>query len=491
MAAHEDDWTGWGVARLGALLRDGKITAVELTTRCLRRIELIDPLVHAVLALAPDALAQAAAADRRLSEGGAIGPLDGIPVLLKDNVDTAGLATTAGSRLLAGSPPERDADIVVRLRRLGAVLLGKTNLSEWSNFRSADAVEGWSAVGGQTGNPYVLGHSPWGSSAGSAVAVAAGMVPLAIGTETDGSVVGPAGINGVVGVKPEPGLLPGRGIVPISAELDTVGLFTRTVGDAQLSMSALTGGRRPAGAPESVAGKRFGLWQPVGSGPVAEVCAAVTNRLRASGADVVPVDLEVPGEVALAGLVALHAEFRTAVEDYLRTRPDAPGSVAELVEANRADPVELGLFGQDLFEWVATMSADERDSAAAERVRVRSLARALWQDKLHRHKVDALLAPTNEPAWPIEKGRGDRGRLSTSTLAALAGYPAISLPAGFAGPLPIGLSVFGPDRVDRLLPVAAAVERVCGDLRAPGFLTADALSAAEAAPSTAERGVLT
>ncbi|HEX3588647.1 MAG TPA: amidase family protein [Pseudonocardiaceae bacterium] len=446
-----------------------RTTSAELTERCLARIEAGDTLVHAVLAVDPTAGAQAEAADRRADAGRSNGPLDGIPVLLKDNIDTAGLATTIGSRVLTGAPPDRDAAVVTRLRACGAVVLGKTNLSEWSNFRSAAAVEGWSAVGGQTSNPHVLGHSPWGSSSGSAVAVATGMAPLALGTETDGSVVGPAGVNGVVGVKPELGLLPMTGIAPISRELDTVGVFAVNVGDAAACLAALAG-TEPFGGPAELRGRRLGVWCPASTGDdVSAVLADALAALRSAGASIVPLPVDVPSDVVLDGLLAMYAEFRDGIEAYLRTRRGAPATVSELITAHRADPVEMSRFGLDLFDWAATLSEDEYESATAGRAGVRQYCVESLAGLLVEHDVEAILAPTNEPAWPIDHEQGDGTRLTTSTPAALAGRPNVSVPIGRVGELPIGLSVFGPAHVRSVLPIAAAVERTCGAFHEPAF----------------------
>lgn len=234
----------------------GSLTSSALTTAYLRRIKTVDPKTHAVLRTDPTALRQAAASDARHRQGRARGPLDGIPVLLKDNVNTRGLPTTAGSQALAGSPPDTDAALVTRLRNAGAVLLGKTNLSEWANFRAAKPTSGWSAVGGQTHNPYVLDRNPCGSSAGSAAALAASLSQVAIGTETDGSIVCPAGMNGVVGHKPSLGLVSRAGVVPISAEQDTAGPMARNVTDAALTLSVLSGGDTSRLGTRDVSGAR-------------------------------------------------------------------------------------------------------------------------------------------------------------------------------------------------------------------------------------------
>lgn len=419
--------------------------SIEWTARCLERISTRNPALHAVLALDETAMAQAAAAPT----GG--GPLAGVPVLVKDDIDTAGLASTAGSRLLAGAPPRQDAGVVRCLRSAGAVILGKTNLSEWGNFRSTRATEGWSAVGGQTVNPLRQDRSPGGSSSGSAVAVATGMAPIALGTETDGSIVRPAAMNGVVGIKPETGLLPTDGVVPISAVQDTVGVFATSLRDGAAAMAALTG--LSFAAPMSLAGRRLAVWR-------ADALPETVAGLLMAGAELVPVDFDdIAEELLIDEQLALRAEFRPSLEAYLAGRPGVPSTLEELVEANRDDGDELSYFGQEVFERVLAMTVEERDHTMAGGRAARARARDLLDRTLRGCDVDAVLAPTCEPPWRIDHRAGDPAYESSSTLAALAGYPNISLPADWVDGLPLGVSVFGPSRLVELLPVAAAVER--------------------------------
>ncbi|MEY9872692.1 amidase [Streptacidiphilus sp. MAP12-33] len=445
-----------GLRALGAALRAGTLSSAELTRNCLARIASADGEVGAVLALAPDAMAEARAADARLTAGRARGPLDGIPVLVKDSIDTAGLATTAGSRLLAGSPPVRDAAVVTRLREAGAVLLGKTNLTEWSSFRSTRACEGWSAVGGQTRNPRAADRTPGGSSSGSAAAVAAGMAPLALGTETDGSIVGPAGLCGVVGLKPPPGLLPSDGVVPVSATEDCVGVLAPTVDDAALALSVL--GRLPVPEPRPPEGMRLGLWRlRILPRRAALAVERAADQLRSAGAQVVPVELELDRDLLTDGLRAMYAEFRPSLESYLRSRPGVPGTLAELVEANLADPVELSLFGQDLFETALRIGDEDRARARESRARAVARAGSLLDGVLREHGLDAIVAATNEPAWLIDHQLGDPYSPGSSTLPALARRANVSLPLRPAGP-PVGLSVFGPATSGELLGLARGIE---------------------------------
>ncbi|MCE6996507.1 amidase [Saccharothrix sp. S26] len=452
---------------LRSRLADGALTATGLLSACLDRIAEVDPLVRAVLALDPTARGQARESDSRIAAGRAR-PLEGVPVLVKDNIDTAGLASTAGSRLLAGTPPRADADVVLRLRRAGAVVVGKTNLSEWGNFRSTSGVEGWSAVGGQTRNPHVLDHSPGGSSSGSAVAVATGMTPLALGTETDGSIVVPAALNGVVGVKPALGLLPGRGIVPVSRVQDTAGVLAPSVADAAACLAALTG--RPTAPAIPAHGLRIGLWRgrKMNDAVLSEV-DRVAERLRAAGVVVVPVELPWDAPPLIAGMDALLAEFRLGLDGYLAARGGPVTSLADVLAGNRSDPVELSRFGQDLLERATEVTAEQLAEASANRARARWWARDAIGALLAEHALAGIVAPTSEPAWRLSSD-GDPLARNTSTIPAMAGVPNVTVPTGSLGRLPLGTSVFGPRDTFEALALAATVEEVCGDRRAPGFL---------------------
>ncbi|MFI6039791.1 amidase family protein [Streptomyces sp. NPDC051315] len=457
------------VAELARLLRSRALTSTDLVTACLERVTAVDPVVRAVLAIDDTARAQARAADHRHATGRPLSPLDGIPVLVKDNIDTAGLAGTAGSRQLARTPPDRDAEVVVRLRAAGAVILGKTNLTEWGNFRSTRSIEGWSAVGGQTRNPYDPTRSPWGSSAGSAAAVAAGMAPLAIGTETDGSLVCPAGVCGVAAIKPAPGTLPSAGVVPVSAVQDTIGPLASRLRDAALCLAVLTGRPLPRD-PAPPGTVRVGLWHVQGMSPDArEVAERAAERLRDAGAVVVPVALTLPRDMLVDGLDALCAEFRPSLERYLSSRRDAPATLDEIILANRQDPVELELFGQDLFERCAALTDEDRALATDRRRHSRQRARELLAAALADHGVDVLMAATSGPAWRIDDGPDPFTRTS-STLPALAGRPNVTVPAGFVGELPVGISLFGPPALEALLPYALLAERCCGERRTPAVL---------------------
>lgn len=469
------------IPELQARMADGSLTSSALTAAYLRRIEAVNPRIKAVLRTDPTALRQAAASDARHRHGHARGPLDGIPVLLKDNVDTRDMPTTAGSAALAGRPPRADAALVTRLRDAGAVILGKTNLSEWANFRATKPTSGWSAVGGQTNNPYVLDRNPCGSSAGSAAALASSLAQVAIGTETDGSIVCPAGMNGVVGLKPSRGLVSGAGVVPISADQDTAGPMARNVTDTALTYAVLTGGdtTRPAGFPDRAArpgaglrGKRIGLWRLPSLGP--EVDALMTRTaesLRAAGAEVVQVTPPYQERLAELEYPALLSEFHRDVDAYLATR-EGPRNLAGLIEFNRTHPVERTCFsGQELFEQALAAPPTTDARYRAMRAELDDLSRRSIDETLAAHHLDAIASPTNPPAWTTDCARGDNDVIPSSTPAAAAGYPSLSVPAGFVGELPVGLLLMTGGRHDAgLLSLGAAVEHRLDAWRAPRYL---------------------
>lgn len=471
---------------LHRLFDEGKLTSVDLTSAYLERIRTVDPLLRAVLFVDPTALLQAAASDRRRRAGGLLGPMDGIPVLLKDNIDTVDMPTTVGSRAMLVPPPLSDAHLVRRLRAAGAVVLGKTNLSEWANFRSTHSTSGWSAVGGQTVNPHVLDRNPSGSSSGSAVAVAASLAQVAIGTETDGSIVCPGGANGVAGFKPSIGLISRAGVVPITGEQDTPGPLARHVVDLAIAMSALQGRDvdDPATAaypddqivdylatldPDVLRGKRIGYWHLPGED--AAVTSSTVDTLVAAGAVVVPVLLPYQDEIGAAELPAMWAEFRHDLEVYLATRKGAPRTFAELIEFNKADPVELSRFQQDHFEHAAEAPSLIDPDHRHRRAMATDLARRSIDETMAAQRLDMIVAPSNEPAWPIDYPSGDRDNVSSASPAAVAGYPTATVPAGFAGPLPIGVSFIAGRWADaRVLAFAAAFERAADARRPPEYL---------------------
>ncbi|KUF18093.1 amidase [Streptomyces silvensis] len=481
------------IPELQARMHKGSLTSSELTRAYLRRIETVDPKINAVLRLSPAALRQAAASDARHRRGEARGPLDGIPVLLKDNVDTRDMPTTAGSLALAGKPPAKDAVLVTRLKRAGAVILGKTNLSEWANFRAAKPTSGWSAVGGQTHNPFVLDRNPCGSSSGSGAALAASLSQVAIGTETDGSIVCPAGMNGVVGHKPSLGLVSGTGVVPISAEQDTAGPMARNVIDTALTLSVIGDASPPArdratGRGERLApgaaldprhlregglkGKRIGLWRLPSLGPdVDAVMTRTAQKLRGAGAEVVEVTPPYQARLAELEFPALLSEFHRDIDAYLGTRK-GPRDLAALIEFNRTHPQEQTCFaGQELFEQALAAPPTTDPEYRAMRAELADLSRRSIDETMAAHDLDAIAAPTNPPAWTTDCARGDNDVIPSSTPAAVAGYPSLSVPAGSVGELPVGVLLMAGDREDAaLLSLGAAVEQQLRAWRAPRYL---------------------
>jgi amidase len=457
---------GATVARLAAGLAAGSLTAAELTDFYLARIGRLNPGLRAVITVSPKAAAEAAASDERRSRAAALSLLDGIPVLIKDNVSTDGMPATAGSPALARAAAT-DAFLVARLRRAGAVIIGKANLSEWANFRSRPSSSGLSTLGGQTVNPHSAVRSPSGSSSGSGSAVAAGLAPLAVGTETDGSIVSPASNCGVVGIKPTVGLVSRSGIVPISAAQDTAGPMTRTVADAAVLLTAMAGAdpgdpaTQRAGAeaadysafldPDALAGARLGIWRDGSKdsdrGTLALLDAAVA-ALRARGADVVdPVELADIGKVDEPETDALTHEFKHDINAYLAgLGGDHPADLAGLIAFNSAHAGEvLGLFGQEVFEAAEATSGDLAEPAYLEkRTAATRIARSALDGALSAGRLDAVICLTGHPAWLIDPVLGDMHRWGTSTPAAVAGYPSVTVPAGSVGGLPVGLSFTGP-----------------------------------------------
>lgn len=498
---------------LQARIAAGSLSSAQLVGAYEDRIDALDADLGAVLARNPRAAADAAASDAHRAAHGPRSALEGIPVLLKDNVDTRDLPTTAGSRALLGNEPG-DATITSRLRAAGAVVIGKANLSEWANFRGDGSTSGWSGVGGQSANPYVLDRNPCGSSAGSATGVAASLAQVSIGTETNGSIVCPASANGVVGIKPTLGLVPRTGIVPISADQDTAGPIARHAVDAALLLQVISGAdpldpatqeipadvqEQIAGSPRdlvgalgraSLAGKRLGVWtlspeesEAVGADTVA-VYAAAQTAAQAAGATLVPVRLPDQDEIGDDSFTALVSEFDRDLGAYLETPPgDHPEDLQGIVDFNADDPVELAYFGQELF--TAAIEAPPADSPeiVAARQNALTLARASIDDTLAQgpgraDDLDAIVALTNTPAWKTRylsvDGEADRFAYASSTPAAVAGYPSVTVPAGFAGPrgaLPVGVSFIGGRWQDaQVVGLAGAFETATQARRAPGYL---------------------
>ena len=459
-----------GAADLAADLEAGATTSVDVVRTLLERIAAVDGPegvdLRAVLATSPDALEQAARLDAERAAGTVRSPLHGVPVLAKDNIEAVGLPATAGSLALQGRTVERDAPLVARMREAGLVVLGSTNLSEWANLRSSHSTSGWSGVRGLTGNPWALDRSAGGSSSGSGAALAAGYAPLAIGTETDGSIVCPASLNGVVGIKPTVGRVPAQHVVPISASQDSPGPMARSVRDAALLLDVLAGSTEHAHAVDRLdaAGLRVGAvagWL-TGHGPTDARYADVLERLRAAGATVVDVaPVEVPGADD-DELTVLLCEFVDDLTAYLAGRPgEGVRSMADVVAFNRDHPEELAHFDQDFLELaLATGGRASSDYAPA---RARCLHWAVDQvlAPALAHGVDLLVGPTYAPAWKSDLALGDNpsaGGAITSP-AAIAGWPILCVPMGLADGLPVGLSLTGrPGTEPHLLAAGHLVE---------------------------------
>ncbi|MBU1377359.1 MAG: amidase [Alphaproteobacteria bacterium] len=481
-----------------AALTDGRATSEQLVRAYLERIERIDragPKLNAVLALNPHALDDARRLDAERKAGKLRGPLHGVTILLKDNIETAdGTATTAGSLALAANVTNRDAPIVTRLREAGAIVLGKTNLSEWANFRGARSISGWSAVGGLVRNPYSLDRTACGSSAGSGAAVAAGLAAFAIGTETDGSITCPAALNGIVGLKPTVGLVSRTYIVPISPEQDTAGPMTRTVADAAAMLNVIAGSDPADPATkdadsrkanylaglkrDALKGARIGVLFPwKGRSPQTDkVFDAALQTLRDQGA--VLVDVKGLDDAAASKLgdlesESLRTEFKAALNAYLASTPAAVKSrtLADLIAFNKAEARELVLFGQESFEAAQAKPPLTDPAYKEQRAAARKLARDTLDKLLADNKLDAIVSPSGGPPSVTDPVNGGPFFGSPSRLPAVSGYPHLTVPSGYATGLPVGLSFLGPEWSDaRLLALGYAYEQAARARREPEFL---------------------
>jgi amidase len=438
--------------------REGRFTSHAVTEWYLARINSLDkqgPSVNAIIELNPDAMAIADAMDRERRTGHVRGPLHGIPLLVKDNLDTADrMSTTAGSLAWAGTKPARDAAVVERLRAAGVVILGKTNLSEWANFRSTHSVSGWSGRGGLTRNPYALDRNACGSSSGSAVAVAANFCSVAVGTETDGSVTAPASVNGIVGIKPTVGLVSQSGIVPISRSQDTAGPMARTVRDAAVLLTAMADKQ---GAPDytrsldarGLKGARLGVERKY-FGANAEMDRVLEDclaEMKRQGAELIdPANLPSHGQYDDDEMEVLLYEFKAGLNEYLKQRSGLRvRSLAELIQFNRQHSAqEMPYFQQELFERAEAKGPLTGKTYLDARARCVRLSRAEGIDAvLQKHKLHAIVAPTAGPAPLIDLVLGDPNWPGCTTPPAVAGYPHVTAPAGFVHGLPVGISFFG------------------------------------------------
>ena len=480
------------IATLQADMVAGRVTAVELVQAYQARIAAIDksgPTLNSVIALNPQALVQAAALDAERKAGHLRGPLHGIPILVKDNIETADpIPTTAGSLALAGNITHRDAPVVARLRAAGAIILGKTNLSEWANIRSHHSISGWSAVGGLVKNPYVLDRSACGSSSGSGAAVTASLAAAALGTETNGSLVCPGSLNGVVALKPTVGLVPRTHIVPISHTQDTPGPMARSVADAALLLTAMAGsdaadpatGEADAHKADyaavlaggSLAGKRLGVVVPPDGSATGQLFAAVLDRLKAAGAQIVMIEnYQRPQGSGLAEAIVLHSELKADLNAYLATLPPGqPKSLSDLIAFNSASPRELALFDQGYFEEADTTTGLDDPNYRAAQAGLTSAMSSLLTQTLAQGQLDAIIQPTDDPAFRVDLVKGDNDSSTSSGVPAMAGTPHLTVPMGFVRGLPVGLSLAGPAWSEsQLLALGAAVERLLAARRPPTF----------------------
>jgi len=503
-AKHDDSFAQFEevtIVELQAAMTAGQLSAQQLVVLYLEHIAAIDqlgPTLNSVIEINPDCLDTARALDQERASSGARGPLHGIPILIKDNIATADrMQTTAGSLALLGSRPAGDAFVVQRLREAGAILLGKTNLSEWANFRGNPSTSGWSARGGQTRNPYVLDRNPCGSSSGSGVAIAANLAAASLGTETDGSILCPSSVNSLVGIKPTVGLTSRAGVIPIAHSQDTVGPMARTVADAAALLGAITGvdahdaaTRARVGksytdytqflVPQGLQGARIGVARQVyfGYSPKADAIAnAAIERMRELGATIID-NADIPTAQQMSKseteMTVLLYECKADLNAYLADLLDSPvRTLDDIIAFNNAHAdQELAYFGQELLlRAQATTSLDDPVylEALAENQR---LSRQEGIDAvMDSHQLDALVMPSTSPAWLIDLVNGDHSTGSSSQPAAVAGYPAITVPAGYAFELPVGITFMGRAYSEpTLLKLAYAFEQATKVRHAPRYL---------------------
>lgn len=483
------------VSEMAAALGRGQITSEALTAFYIARIRSIDPKINSIIEINPQALEIARIRDRERLNRRAKGPLHGIPVVIKDNIDTADrMKTTAGSLALIDAPtPKRDAFIAERLREAGAVLLGKTNLSEWANFRDNDSISGWSGRGGQTHNPYVLDRNPCGSSSGTGAAISANLAAVGIGTETDGSIVCPSSICGLVGLKPTIGLVSRSGIIPIAESQDTAGPMTRSVADAAIVLTAIAGQDQNDPAmkgikreavdytsflkKDALRGARIGVARDYWGrrAEVDTIMDAALAVMKRAGAELIDIKFPNLRRFGDAEFTVLQYEFKDGLERYLSERGAKYRTLEDLIKFNKDNAErELKYFGQSIFE----SSAKKGSLRDKEYLEAREICRRYAQkegidEAVEKNNLDAIVAPSNAPAWLIDTINGDcgSGYVSSSSMPAVAGYPNITVPAGFYRELPIGISFFGKAFTEgRLIGIAYAFEQATTARRRPGFL---------------------
>ena len=449
--------------------RQGEYSIKEITQAYLDRIEKVDfngPELRSIIQVNPEAIAIAEALDKEWAEGKIRGPLHGIPVVLKDNIDTHDqMNTTAGSRALKNSKPLQDSQIAKKLREAGAVILAKANLSEWANFRGQHSSSGWSSINGQTKNPYVLTRNPCGSSSGSGVAVSANLTVLAIGTETNGSIVCPSNANGIVGIKPTVGLISRSGIIPISFTQDTAGPMARTLTDAVIALGSLTGvdandskthasenkalkDYTPYLKSDGMQGKRIGLYTaPLGNNPQVDSLVQQSVRLfKTAGAIVIEIDEIAPRGTGQNSFQVMLHEYKAGLNDYFSSLGEnAPiKNLEALIAFNEQDSIALKYYNQAYLKMA--QEKEGLDSEAYQNA-LTNLQRMSQQEGIdnvmNEHQLDAIIAPTGSPAWSTDWLNGDNFHIGSSSAAAWAGYPNITIPMGNIHGLPVGLSFFG------------------------------------------------
>lgn len=495
VAASEFLFAETDIADLQARMASGELTSRHLTQAYLARIAAIDragPQLNAFIELNPEAMRDAVTLDAERRSGRIRGALHGIPIVLKDNIDATPMVNSAGSLALKEFRPDRDAHLVLRLREAGAVILGKSNLSEWANFRSPHSSSGWSARGGQTRNPYVLDHSPCGSSSGTATAVSANLVVAGVGTETDGSIICPAAVTGLVGLKPTVGLVSRDGIIPISYSQDTAGPIARSVTDAALLLTAMVGhddadpstDAMPGRAvydyavrldPGALRGARIGvLRNHLDDYPnVSATLEQAVQTLRRAGATVVDAHIPTEGQWEPAERELMLYEFKAGLERYLASH-DAPLTrLSELIRFNREHASEeMPFFGQELLEQAAAKGGLGEPAYIAARMSARRLAGEQGIDAaLKAQRLDVLIAPATGPAWPIDHEHGDHFPGAGYSAAAVAGYPSLTVPMGHSNGLPLGLVFMGTAWSEpRLLELGYAYEQLTRARQPPRYL---------------------
>lgn len=480
--------------------KEGKFTVTDIVTVYLDRIEELDangPELNSIITINPDALKIAEDLDKELAEGKSRGPMHGVPVILKDNIDTHdSMPTTAGATALRRSYPLTDSYVAARLREAGAVILGKANLSEWANFRALMSSSGWSGIGGQTKNPYVLDRNPCGSSSGSGVAVSANLCMIAIGTETNGSIVCPSNNNGIVGIKPTVGLISRSGIVPISFTQDTPGPMGRTVEDVATALGALTGidksDSKTAGSEgksltdykkflnsDGLNGKRIGvLKKSMGfSDKVDTLMIKAIADMRLRGAAIIEIEMPKSPNYEDASFQVLLYEFKDGLNKYLNGVCDSVSvrSLNDLIAFNKSDSVELKYFDQKLLEMAEKKgSLESEDYKKALSLMLKATREEGIDKVMNDNKLDAIIAPTGSPAWKTDLLLGDHFVGGSSSLAAISGYPAITVPMGFIDNMPVGITFFGKAWSEpALIEIAYGYEQFTKHRKAPMYIISD------------------